>query len=180
VILGQKKRMRRIFLGFVFGLIGAFVAQATSIEPKSLKELVRDADHVVLGKVVKVEMIDKDGKEITDLRARTGPGLKTQIRLHVEAGKDGWLRTAKTNPPANVIIPLWQMWHYSLGHIKEAAEGEIGIFLLSGDNYLPVYPTGFHRPISEKSKILALLKVKNNENTQPSARVLNPRAKAAL
>jgi hypothetical protein len=152
--------MKRLSVVLVAVAIGIVVVGATQVLQKSLKELVNDSDHVVIGKVFKVDMVDGAGKEVSDLEARTGPGLETQIRLHVSVEKDGWLRTSKTNPPTSLTIPLWQMWHYSLGHIKEATEGQTSIFLLSGENYRTVYPAGFQRPISEKRKILSLWKKK--------------------
>ena len=69
---------------FSLALHISFFAQATKIEKKTLSELMAVTEHVFIGTVMKVDMLDGVGNEITDLEARTGPGIENVIRLHVE------------------------------------------------------------------------------------------------
>jgi len=45
-------------------------AHATKIKPTPLSELVAQADYIIVGKVVKVDMVDASGHEIVDERPR--------------------------------------------------------------------------------------------------------------
>ena len=130
-------------------------AAATSIPSRELAELVTDADHVVIATVTKVSMVDGDGKEIKDREGRTGPGLKNEIRLHLEV-KEVLFSTA---PEASkeMIVRLWRMWHYSLGGIQDTTLGNTSIFLLKGPAHDPVYPQQFERPLQERAHIERLL-----------------------
>lgn len=139
----------------VFPLIGF----STSIMPKPLSELVSDADHILVGKVVHVDMIDSSKSLITDTNAITGPGLYNTIRLHVIIQDDGVIYSNEKNTPTSLIIPLWNKWHYNLGQIKKTEE-EVAIFLLKGSDYKYVYPGLFRRPLSEKKEIQKLIKKK--------------------
>ena len=80
---------------------------ATQIAPKTLIELMKDTDHVIIAKVTKVDMIDKDGKEVKNLDARTGPGETNEIRLHIKVVKNKILKTNAHTLPEALIIPLW-------------------------------------------------------------------------
>lgn len=52
-----------LFLSLV---VFAFVnAEATTIAPRELAELVEESDHIIIATVTKVDMIDKNGKELT-------------------------------------------------------------------------------------------------------------------
>ena len=44
----------------------AFSVQATEVEPKEIAELVQRSDHILICKVVKVEMLDSDDNEVID------------------------------------------------------------------------------------------------------------------
>lgn len=134
-----------------------FTLRATQVMARPLSALVTESDHVFIGKVEKVQMVDEQGRELLDRKSRTGPGLKNELRLHVVIEKDGVLKTNAKKVPAKVVIPLWQMWHFSLGQWKDEAEGRVFIFLLKGEDFHPVYPAGFRRELSEKSSIERLL-----------------------
>ncbi len=132
-------------------LLIANVAFATSVEPKSLKDLVREASNIFSGKVVEVRMTDNDGHEIFDPDAMTGPGINNTIYFDVDIDQDQILKSSVLPLPMKVSIPLWQMWHYSLGDLKDV-EGTQSFFLLD-DEMKPVYPAGFQRSLDEGRKI---------------------------
>jgi hypothetical protein len=131
------------------------LALATSVLPKPLEEMVREADHVVVAKIVGVDMVDGRGRPLTDRDARTGPGLPNQMRFNLEVQEVLFARTTK--PSRTLRVPLWQAWHYILGNMQDKLTGATGIFLLKGDAYEPVYPAGFQRPLKEKAEIMRLL-----------------------
>ena len=131
------------------------LALATSVVPKPLEEMVREADHVVVAKIVGVDMVDGRGRPLTDRDARTGPGLPNQMRFTLEVQEVLFARTMP--PPRMLRVPLWQAWHYQLGSMQDGLTGDTGIFLLKGDAYEPVYPAGFQRPLEEKVEIMRLL-----------------------
>ena len=155
--------MRPTFISILFMFLFSSLVNATSVKHKELSELVGDADHVIIAKVVKVDMIDKNGDEIVDPEARTGPGSPNLLRLHVEVSKNGILKTNAETELKNLTIPLWQMWHYVLGHWKEA-ESMTFIFLLKGGKYVKVYPQHFRRPESDLTKIRELLLKAQNKS----------------
>jgi hypothetical protein len=76
--------MKTIITIILYSLCCLNLANATQIQHKELNELVKVADHIIGGKIIKVDMIDKDGKDIADEEARTGPGLNNTIRLHLK------------------------------------------------------------------------------------------------
>ena len=59
-------------LAFLLGL-SAGSAHATSIDYRTLDEIVFDADHVLAGRIVRVDMIDALGRQVRHRDARTGP-----------------------------------------------------------------------------------------------------------
>jgi len=129
-------------------------AAATSVAPRDLEQLVGEAELVVVAKVQSVDMVDGRGRPVTDPQARTGPGSENRIFLALLV--EEVLHGDVANPSVPLRVPLWQMWHYSLGSIREAAEGSQGVFLLKG-NLEPVYPADFQRPLEERAQIETLL-----------------------
>jgi hypothetical protein len=134
-------------------------AEATQIVPKDLTELIAMSDHVLVVKIAKVSMVDSKGKELRDPEARTGPGIPNELRLHVDVQEDGVLMTTSDKVPAKLVVPLWRMWHFSLGQWKKE-EGSTYIFLLKGENYIRVSPMEFMRDLSERAEIERLIEVK--------------------
>ena len=155
--------MKALLVLLFFALPG--MCMATSVMPKSLTNLVEDADHVVVGTVERIDMIDENGNEVTDDDARTGPGLKNTIRLHVSVQTNGVLYTTAEVVPKTVTISLWSAWHYSLGQIKKT-KGEEAIFLLKGDEFQFVYPCLFRRSLSEREQIERLVKKKKESQNK--------------
>jgi len=130
-------------------------ALATSVAPKPLAEMVADADQIVRATVIDVEMVDGKGRPLTDPGSRTGPGLDNEIRLVLQVQEV--LRPREGRVPATIRVPLWTMWHYTLGHIREATLGSESLFLLKGERHAPVYPVGFQRPLDERAQIQSLM-----------------------
>ena len=127
---------------------------ATSVRPKPLDEMVREADLVVVATIKAVGMVDGNGRPIKDRRVRTGPGSDNRMRLTLHVQEVLFARTG-TNV-SSLQVPLWSMWHYELGTMQDELTDSEGIFLLKGDAQ-PVYPAGFHRTTQERREIEALL-----------------------
>ena len=91
---------------YILILIGVlFTALAYSSLPVqvSLEKLVENSDHLLIGHVVGVDMIDGKGEEITDPSARTSPGSKNLIRLIVKV--DEVIVSNVKNVPDTLKVP---------------------------------------------------------------------------
>ncbi len=148
----------RHFLMIVCLCLMPFTVRATQVTAMPLSVLVTGSDHVLVGKVEKVEMVDERGHELLDRQARTGPGLKNELRLHVVIEKDGVLKTNLKKVPAKLVLPLWQMWHFSLGQWKDDGEGKVYIFFLKGQDFLPFSQAEFFHDIRDKQNVERLLR----------------------
>ncbi|MDQ1813720.1 hypothetical protein RBA41_10425 [Massilia sp. CCM 9210] len=122
----------------------------------STDEMARKADHIAIGRVVKVDLIDKSERVSNDPKARTGPCMGNTIRLHVKIDKV-LATTAKEFPP-QVLVPLDSFMHYSLGQVQSAHEGPAlpALYLLKGPSFLPVAPGKFHVGLDEQKKIMRI------------------------
>ena len=112
-----------------------------------------DADHVLSGRIVRVEMVDALGRQVLDRDARTGPGLANRMRFVVEV--DDVLFTTCRRPPHRVLVPLWSAWHYTLGSMQDQLTGSTGLFLLKGADFQPAYPQDFQRGPEERPLVEA-------------------------
>lgn len=126
------RAMRTVMTAMATVSIGAAIGIATSVPEPPLEELVLDSDHILAGTVRLVDMVDRDGNQVTDPGAMTGPGRSNTIRLHVVVDSDGVILTNAPSVPKEVIIPLWTAWHYSLHDVKQA-EGSRGVSAERGD-----------------------------------------------
>lgn len=133
---------------------------ATSVVPKPLKEIVNMSDYIFAGEVVGVRMTNGKGKAITNPEARTGPGLDNTIWLDVAVDQNLILKSPTSSVPKKVSIPLWQMWHYTLGQIKAADHGK-AFFLLNKD-FQPAYPSDFQSPLSEEKKLKSIIRAQRS------------------
>jgi len=131
------------------------MALATSVQPKPLEEMVREAVHVVIATVVSIDMFYGGARPVTDRDARTGPGLQKQLRFNLEVQEVLLARTTPT--PHALRVPLWKMWSYTLGAMRDDVTSATGIFLLKGESYEPVYPSDFRRALKERAEIERLL-----------------------
>ena len=128
-----------------------------------LDKLVENTDHVLTGYVTGVDMIDGNGNQITDLSARTGPGIKNKIRLIVQVHK-----THITNEnvvPNEIAVPLDSAMHYSFGQIKNAHsfDGRKFLVLLKGKDFQPAFSGVFMRSLKEKDKVIKMFKNKKSK-----------------
>ena len=147
------------------------LASATSVIPMPLEQMTQEADHVVVARVAAVDMIDGRGSPVTDPEARTGPGEGNRIRLHLAV--EEVLYTRQGPLPDAIVVPLWPMWHYTLGLITQSAAGSRSIFLLKGDDFQPAYPAEFQRPLDQRVEIERLLGEKPHPD--PTDQTLPPR-----
>jgi hypothetical protein len=146
--------VRNLWLVAVFF---AFRVPASVPIPTTIEELAKGADHIVIGHVVDVDMVDGSGKQIKDEKGRTGPGLKNTIRLHVVV--DEVLATSSRKEfPKLLKLPLDPFMHYTLGQIKAAHSKPSGPFLvlLKGPPFLPVVPGALLRSLDEKETALRI------------------------
>ncbi len=139
-------------------------ASATQIIYRDLTNLVADADHVLIGTVTDVDMLDSMGNQVSDDDARTGPGVENQLRLHVTVDTNDVLKTGSDATPLQIVIPLWTKWHDTLGNRKHESQNKTFIFLLKGNNYEPVYYGLYMRDLSERREIEDLIKKGKEQN----------------
>ena len=131
---------------------------STKILHKKLPELIKRADHVFAGRIVKVDMIQGNGDIVTNPKARTGPGLKNKIRLHIAPDRKAVLKGNGSVLPRRVIVELWPRWHKRLGTTKKRLENRKKIFLLKGRKFKRVYPGYFLRELSEEKRIRRIIR----------------------
>lgn len=124
----------------LLALAVAAPAWSTSIEPMPLEALLAKTDHVVLATVTAVDMVDAEGEPVTDPQARTGPGSRNLIRYHLQVDRVVTSTSAKV--PATLVVPEWQMWHYSLGQMQRSMAHTQYVFLLRAH-----LPAGRQRPV---------------------------------
>jgi hypothetical protein len=146
--------MRRILL-LIAALLPAVVLAGFPFEA-TLEEMAREADHILIGRVTGVDMIDANGVQITDENARTGPGLHNQIRLLITV--DEVLVTSAPKVPEVLPVPLASHLHLSLGQIREAHadDTQADLILLKGQDFSGIKPGVFLRPLADKDEALRL------------------------
>lgn len=148
-------------------LLGSSVCWASPVRPKSLATLVEEADHVIIGTVTLVDMVDQNKAPVTNLAARVGFNSPNLIRLHVAVQTNGVLFTTAKETPSTLIIPLLGIGPYTLEQMKKIDENRTYIFLLKGPDFRAVYPAGFRRSLSNREEIEGLLKQKKAQGIAP-------------
>jgi len=142
----------------LFSLVATAPLLATASTPleATLGELVQDADHILIGAVVDVDMTNRFGFIVTDPKRMTGPGLPERIRLHIRVDKV--LTTNAKQVPAVLKVELDHFMHYSLGQVKEAHAGKQrpSLVLLKGAAFEPIVPGNFRRPLTEREEAMRL------------------------
>jgi hypothetical protein len=146
--------MRRILLAVLL-TIPAIATAGLPFEA-TLEEMATSSDHVLIGRVTGVDMIDGAGSQVTDSEARTGPGLDNQIRLRIAI--DVVIATNAQVVPEELFVPLASHLHYSLGQIQEAhaQESEQRLILLRGERFEGIKPGVFMRALDDTSEVMRL------------------------
>ena len=128
------------------------------IKTVPLNELIKHADHVVVGTISKVDMIAKSGKEIKDEDAHNGNIQGSSIRIHFEIASDAYIKTNGSKEKRTVTIPLARHRILSLKNAKSSYKvGNKHILLLKGKEYSAVANYWYLRDMNEKKNILKLL-----------------------
>lgn len=120
----------------------------------SLEELATGADHILVGRITGVDMIDASGNAVTDPSARTGPGSGKQIRLRIEVDKT--LLTNAQSVPSTLHVPLDSSLHYTLGQIQAAhrVESPQLLVFLKGPQFEAIKAGVFLRRLSDQESAL--------------------------
>lgn len=139
------------------GILFSVVVFASTPIPTTIQELAKGADHILVGHVVGVDMVDDRGREIEDENGRTGPGLKNTIRLHI-AIDEILVTSSRKKVPKLLKVPLDPFMHYTLGQIRAAHSrpSKPYLVLLKGSSFLPVVPGALLRDLGEKETALRI------------------------
>lgn len=148
-------RIYRIGAVLLFCFLSTFAFSTVPLQA-SLEQLASEADHILAGHVIGVDMIDAEGRAITNLSAMTGPGLKNTIRLIIKVDQV-FFSNAKA-VPETIRVPLDPLMHFSLGQISDAHREPSNTFLLilRGPFFEPVVPGIFARDLNDKETALAI------------------------
>lgn len=130
----------------------------------SLPDLACGADHILVGRVVGVDMVDGMGRAIRDAAARTGPGSKNQIRLIVSV--EEVIDSTAVEVPKNLKVPLDPFMHYTLGNVQaaHAEPSEQYLVFLRGELFQPVVAGRFLWSLDERAEALLARKHCRSEN----------------
>lgn len=147
----------KIYLKLFLLLITSLSFASTPLTA-SLQEMSSAADHIIIGSVIGVDMIDEKGRQINDSKAMTGPGLKNLIRLKIKVEKV--LVANIKEVPQTLYIPLDPFMHYSLGDVKKAELSSKRSFLLflTGVEFSPIKAGVFARPLTDEKEAIRIFK----------------------
>lgn len=152
----EKETMRRILLT----LLTLFPMTALAGVPfeATLEDMAVSADHILVGRVTGVDMIDGAGKPVTDPKARTGPGSRNTIRLRIAV--DRVLVSTVDPVPRQLFVPLASHLHYSLGQIQaaHAQASDPRLMFLKGTAFDGIKPGVFMRPMEDQREAFRLRK----------------------
>jgi hypothetical protein len=129
-------------------------AAASMLPIATVEERAAAADHVLVGRVVDVEMINRRGRRVTDPEAMTGPNLSNTIRLVIEV--DEVLVTTADAVPRRIAVALPTYMHYRLGQVREAHAGDDAptLVLLRGEGFEAAHEAGFLLDPSLRERVL--------------------------
>jgi hypothetical protein len=147
----------RKYIVLLLCLISNYVFASFPLEVSD-EALIKKTDHVLIGRLVGVDMIDGNGKQIYDLKAKTGPKSQNNIRLIFAI--DEVLETNSKSVPTKLFVPLDSFMHFSFGQIKEdyPEVTEQRLLLLSGNEFQPPVAGHFQRNLLDKEYYLELFK----------------------
>lgn len=131
-------------------------ANATLPAQVTLPELVEASDHILIVRVVEVDMIDELGISIDDPSEKTWPFSGRTIRLHVRV--DDVLWSTAGDVPETLVVPLDGKFHYRLGQVQKAHSDpeKQCIFLLKGPEYQAPFFGVFMSAIENRDEIMRL------------------------
>jgi hypothetical protein len=152
----EKETMRRILLT-LFTLFPVTALAGVPFEA-TLEDMAVSADHILVGRVTGVDMIDGAGKPVTDPKARTGPGSRNTIRLRIAV--DRVLVSTVDPVPRQLFVPLASHLHYSLGQIQaaHAQASDPRLMFLKGTAFDGIKPGVFMRPMEDQREAFRLRK----------------------
>jgi len=152
--------MVRLICVLLFVSTGAFASLPMNV---SMLRVVSESDHVLTVDIVGVDMIDGEGKKITDPESRTGPGNDNVIRLICNVVKIH--ASTMEVVPETILIPLDGSMHYALGQVQETYKGGAHPFVavLKGPDLQPPFRGLFGYPIYELETVMALYSLKERE-----------------
>lgn len=147
--------MKRILMVLLAVLIPSTSFAGLPFEA-TLEEMAEGADHILIGRIIGVDMINSRGEAVLDREAATGPGLDNTIRLLIAV--DEVLVTNVATVPNVLPVPLASHLHYRLGQIADAHDGDTAarLVLLEGNEFVGVKPGAFMRPLSDKDEALRI------------------------
>jgi len=144
---------------------GSVQAPALASRPlyMPLPEMVAQADHILTGHVVGVDMIDDAGVVHIDDDERTGPGLDKTIRLHVKV--DRVLATNALRVPEIIAVPVDRSLHWSLGDLRQqyANDHAERVLILKGSGFEPVGRGKYFAELAVQDEVLQLYRVRGEK-----------------
>lgn len=104
----------------------------------NIEELACRTDHVLMARVVDVELINSKGH--VQKSGDTGPGLGHTIRLILEV--DEVVESNAAEVPQRLKFPLDSFVHYSVEQVRRVHEDDNAeyLVLLAGDRFQPLVP----------------------------------------
>ncbi len=137
------------------------VAASTTVQASvpleaTLGDLACGADHIFVGRVVGVDMVNANGRQVRSPDAMTGPGMNRTIRLEVEVLER--VESTEAALPASVRVPLDPFMHYSLGQVRaaHAEPSSARLVFLRGADFQPVIAGRFFWSLEAKEEALEL------------------------
>lgn len=139
-------------------LVVSSAAHASLPLEASLRDLACGADHVFVGRVVGVDMINSRGKAVRNPEARTGPGETNIIRLEIEVIER--IDSTEVVLPKTIKVPLDPFMHYTLGQIRSAHSepSSPALVFLRGREFEPIIAGRFFWHLDSRQEALELRK----------------------
>lgn len=134
----------------------------------SLSDLACGADHVFVGRVVGVDMVNSRGKAVRNPEARTGPGQTNTIRLEIEVLER--IDSTEAALPKTIKVPLDPFMHYSLGQVQSAhsATSAPSLVFLRGSGFEPIIAGRFFWHLDSREEALELRKSCRSDGPEQS------------
>lgn len=133
---------------------------ATSVRDRPIAELVKDADHIILAKVVGITVVKLSEKEYKE----TGFlfGHNSRIQFEVEVVEGGVFKTTGGRRLERLLLIDWDGYHPPLEGFKKLYLGKSEFFFLRNSHPNRVLPN-CQRRFSDKAEIQKALKATPRE-----------------